>query len=220
MRWCLPFALCAAAFAQTPSAAVDRQSTLPQGVPPRAAPSDYPAHAQVGPITIAADFTGHNIPTREGPLTTEDYVAIEIGFFGPPDARLVLSADDFTLRINGKKPLPEQSYEDTLKSLRDPDWIPLDSSSSSGSKKTNVTGSGGGGSKDLNEPPPPPPPMPPELRRAMAVRVRRDSMMIGDRPLPQAGLLFFPYSGRTEGIKSIQLIYSGAAGKTTIALQP
>jgi hypothetical protein len=218
MRWCLPFALCAAAFAQT--AAVDRQSTLPQGVPPRAAPSDYPAHGQAGQITISADFTGHNIPTREGPLTTEDYVAIEVGFYGPADAKLVLSADDFTLRINGKKPLPSVSYEDTLRSLRDPEWIPPDSSSSSGSKKTNVTGSGDSGSKDLNAPPPPPPPMPPELRRAMAVRVRRDSMMIGDRPLPQAGLLFFPYTGRAEGIKSIQLVYSGAAGKTTISIQP
>ena len=62
--------------------------------------------------------------------------------------------------------------------------------------------------------------MPPELRRAMAVRVRRDSMMIGERALPQAGLLFFPYSGRTESIKSIQLIYSGAAGKATISIQP
>ncbi len=212
MRWCLSFALCAAAFAQP--------STGPQGVPPRAAPSDYPAHAQAGQITIAADFTGHNIPTREGPLTTEDFVAIEVGFYGPADAKLVLSAEDFTLRINGKKPLPEQSYEDMLRSLRDPEWIPPDSSSSSGSKKTNVTGSGDSGSKDLNAPPPPPPPMPPELRRAMAVRVRRDSMMIGDRALPQAGLLFFPYSGRTEGIKSIQLIYSGAAGKATISIQP
>jgi|HubBroStandDraft_6_1064221.scaffolds.fasta_scaffold128061_2 hypothetical protein len=219
MRWCLPFALCAAAFAQTPPPAVDRQSTLPQGVPPRAAPSDYPAHTQIGPITIAADFTGHNIPTREGPLTTEDYVAIEVAFYGPPDAKLVLSAEDFTLRVNGKKPLIEQSFEDTLRSLRDPDWIPPDSSSSGDSKKTSVSGSGGG-SKDLTAPPPPPPPMPPELRRAMAVRVRRDSMMVGERALPQAGLIYFSYSGRTENLKSLQLIYNGPAGKATIPLEP
>ena len=146
-------------------------------------------------------------------------MAIEVAFYGPPDSKLVLSADDFTLRVNGKKPLAEQSFEDTLRSLRDPDWIPPDSSSSGDSKKTSVSGSGGG-SKDLTAPPPPPPPMPPELRRAMAVRVRRDSMMVGERALPQAGLLFFSYSGRTESLKSIQLIYNGPAGKATIPLEP
>ena len=146
-------------------------------------------------------------------------MAIEVGFYGPPDSKLVLSENDFTLRINGKKPLAAQSWEETLRSLRDPDWIPPESSGSD-SKKTSLSGSGGGGSKDLTAPPPPPPPMPPELRRAMSVRVRRDAMMIGDRALPQAGLLFFSYSGRTEGIKSIQLIYNGAAGKATLSLEP
>jgi len=45
-------------------------------------------------------------------------------------------------------------------------------------------------------------------------------MQEGDRPLPQAGLLFFRYGGKTEGIKSIELIYSGAAGKASLDLQP
>jgi hypothetical protein len=172
---------------------------------------------QAGAITIAADFPGHSIPTREGPLTSDDYVTVEVGFYGPADAKLVLSADDFTLRINGKKPLPEQSFEDVLRSLRDPEWEPP-TASTKGSK-TNVSGSGKD-EHDLNAPPPPPPPVPPEMRRAMGQRIRRDSLLIGDRMLPQAGLLFFPYSGRTEGIKSIQLIYNGPAGKATISIQP
>ena len=42
----------------------------------------------------------------------------------------------------------------------------------------------------------------------------------GDRALPQAGLLFFEYRGKTQGIRSIELIYDGPAGKATLKLQP
>jgi len=42
---------------------------------------------------------------------------------------------------------------------------------------------------------------------------------LGDRPLPQAGLLFFQYRGKEKGINSLELIYSGAAGKATLVLQ-
>ena len=43
-------------------------------------------------------------------------------------------------------------------------------------------------------------------------------MQVGERPLPQAGLLFFLYRGKSEGIKSLELIYNGAAGKATLDL--
>jgi hypothetical protein len=62
--------------------------------------------------------------------------------------------------------------------------------------------------------------MPIELRRAMEQHVQKVTMLEGDRALPQAGLLFFEYRGKTQGIRSLELIYSGAAGNTTLALQP
>jgi len=62
--------------------------------------------------------------------------------------------------------------------------------------------------------------MPFPLRRAMEQQVRKAAMQEGDRPLPQAGLLFFLYRGKAEGIKSLELFYSGAAGKATLTLQP
>ena len=52
--------------------------------------------------------------------------------------------------------------------------------------------------------------MPFPLRRAMEQQVQRSAMQEGDRPLPQAGLLFFHYRGKAEGIRSLELIYSGA----------
>ena len=42
----------------------------------------------------------------------------------------------------------------------------------------------------------------------------------GERTLPQAGLIFFQYRGKTQSIHSIELIYAGPAGKATLALQP
>jgi len=184
-----------------------------KGLPPRAAPSDYQAQAQVGGITLAADFRGHAVPTLTRPFSSEDYVTVEVGFFGPPEARTKIAADDFSLRINGKKnPLSAQPYGTVFSSLKDPEWVPPDT----GEKKSKgglSTGGEGGAA-------PPPPKMPFELQRAMQVEVKRAILPEGDRTLPQAGVLFFDYRGKTEKIKTIELIYSGSAGKATLNLQP
>jgi hypothetical protein len=62
--------------------------------------------------------------------------------------------------------------------------------------------------------------MPLELQRAMAQKVQKAVLPEGDRALPVAGLLFFSYRGKTDSIRSMELIYSGPAGKATVALQP
>ena len=46
--------------------------------------------------------------------------------------------------------------------------------------------------------------MPLELRRVMEQHVERSAMLEGDRPLPQAGLLFFQYRGKTKNITSLE----------------
>jgi len=187
-----------------------------KGVPPRATPCDYQAHEQAGATTIAAEFTGHALPTPEAILSTEDYVVVEVGLFGPAEARLKLSFDDFSLRINGKKmPTPAQPYGVVFQSLKDPEWeasIPAESKS-----KTNFGTGGRGQSSDST---PAPVHMPIELKRVMQERVQKASLPEGERALPVAGLIYFPYGGKAQGIRSIELIYNGAAGKTTLALHP
>jgi hypothetical protein len=186
-----------------------------KGMPPRATPADYQAHAQAGAVTVAAEFMGHSIPTPEGPLSSEDYVVVETGLFGAPDTRTKLSIDDFSLRVNGKKtPLPSQSYVLVVKSVKDPEWappVPAESKS-----KTSIGGTGKGDSNS----PPPPVHIPIEVQRAMEQRVQKALLPEGDRVLPRAGLIFFQYRGKTQGIRSIELIYAGAAGKATLTLQP
>ncbi len=196
--------------------AAQEQSTPAKGMPPRAAPSEYQTQAQAGAVTIAAEFLGHAVPTPEQTVSAEDYVVVEAGLYGPPGARTVLSRDDFSLRINAKKnPSPSEPYELVFKSLKDPEWQPPEPPES----KSKGGLSGGGGGQGDN-PAPLPPKMPFELRRAMELHVQRAAMQEGDRALPQAGLLFFAYRGKTQSIKSIELIYSGAAGKATLTLQP
>lgn len=192
------------------------QANETKGMPPRATPADYPSQVKVGAATIAAEFLGHSVPRQEGPLSTEDYVVIETAFFGPPQARLQLSLDDFSLKINGKKaPLPSEPYGLVAKSIKDPEWIPPDQPD----KKSSKGSIGTGGQTDSNEPPPPVH-VPVELQRAMAQHLQRYSLPQGDRPLPEAGLIFFQFRGKIENIRSLELIYSGAAGKATLPLQP
>jgi hypothetical protein len=187
-------------------------------LPPRAAASDYPAQTKAGPVTLAAEFKGHFVPAPEGTLTTEDYVVVEVALFGEPGAKTRLSVGDFSLRINGKKNvLLSQPYGMVAASLKDPEWEPPTPPASK--NKSSFSGGGGGGGGQ-NDPPPPPPHPSVEVQRSWVARAAKASLAEGDRPLPQAGLIFFPYRGQSKGINSIELVYKGAAGQATLALQP
>jgi len=182
------------------------------GLPPRASATDYQSHTQAGAVTLAAEFDEHFIPLPDGTLTTDDFVVVEVALFGKPGARATLSPGEFSLRINGKKsPIESQPYVLVGDSLKDPNAEPPSSSKS----KTSVGGSGG----DLNAPPPVVK-VPLEVRRKWVERVQKGSLAEGDRPLPQAGLIFFPYHGKSKGIHSVELIYNGASGQGTLQLNP
>jgi hypothetical protein len=59
-----------------------------------------------------------------------------------------------------------------------------------------------------------------ELRLAMSQKVQRSALMSGERALPQAGLLFFPFRGRAESIKTVELLYTSPSGTTVLNLEP
>jgi hypothetical protein len=212
------FCLCA----QGPNTpAKDPQTNEARGVPPRAAPGDYQAHATAGTVTIGAEFLGHSIPRPEGaPLTNEDYVVVEIGFFGPAEARLKLSVGDFSLRVNEKKVAsPAQPFGVLFRSLKDPDWEDANAVEMKEKEKSSTSISTGGQQAQGKEPPAPVH-MPLPLQRAINQHAQRVSLPEGDRPLPQAGLIFFPHRGKVENIHSLELTYDGPAGKATMMLEP
>jgi len=191
------------------------QPTKAEGIPPRSAPTDYQTQTKLGDLTIAADFMGHSVPTPEATLSTDDYVVVEVAFFGPPDGKIKLSIDDFALRLNGKKkPLTSQPSELVFKSLKDPEWAPPEVK-----EKKSKTSFGGGGNTDGSSTPAPVH-VPIELRRTMSQRVEKASLPQGDRPLPQAGLIFFDFHGKVASIHSMELVYKGLAGEATLTLTP
>ena len=117
-------------------------------------------------------------------------MSVEVGLFGPPDAKIKLSADDFTLRINGKKtPLPSQPYGMVIGNVKDPEWEPPEKVEA---KSKTSLGTGGQSEKPDPGAPPPVVHIPIEVQRAMAQRVRKAALPEGDRTLPVAGLIFFP----------------------------
>ena len=169
-------------------------------------------------ITIAAEFTGHSFPTLEGPLTSDDYVAVELALFGPAGEHFRISATEFSLRLNGKKtPIPSQPYGLILTSLKDPEWIPPEAPEKK--SKTSMGAGGQGQGQGDTDGPAAPVKIPIPVQRAMAQRIQKAALPEGDRPLPQAGLLFFKHRGKTENLQSVELVYEGAAGKATLKLQ-
>ena len=208
--------LCARAPGQDPPAkeppAKDPSVHEAKGIPPRAAPADYQAHAEAGAVTLAAESAGHSVPTPEALLTTDDYVVIEVGVFGPPQARAALSYRDFTLSIDGRKPVPAQAYTLVFRSIKDPSWEPT-----AAAKKAS-TSIGTGGKQD--DGPPAPVHMPLDMERAMLLRVQKAAFPEGEHAFPEAGFLFFKYGGKIEHIHSMELTYSGSTGQATLLLRP
>jgi hypothetical protein len=200
------------------NAAQEKGAQAPQvakGMPPRATPADYQAHAQAGAVTIGAEFSAHSAPVPQGVLSTDDYIVVEAGFYGPPEAHATISANDFSLRVNDKKSaLRSEPYSMIFGSLKDPEWEPPVPVESKGGK-TSLGGGGGG-----NDSPPVKPKPPFSLQRTWQQSVQKAALPEGDRLLPAAGLLFFRYSGQAKGIYSVELIYAGAAGKATLTLHP
>lgn len=190
-----------------------------KGLPPRSAASEYLKNVQLGKVAIGAEFDEHSIPTPEVLLTTEDYVAVEIGFFGAGQ-HLTISDSDFSLRINGKKAaLPAEQYAVIFRNVRDPSYAPPELENAKKEKAGGLNAGGGGGQNDQGSVPPIVH-IPPEMERAMDLHVTNAALPEGDRTLPVAGLLFFHYTGQAKAIKSVELLYNGPAGKATIQLNP
>jgi hypothetical protein len=189
------------------------------GVPPRGAPTEYQAQSQTGTVTIAADFTGHSVATPEATFTSDQYIVFEVGLFGKLGDRVTLSPSQFSLKVNGKKSVLESvPFAVIFGSLKDPAWEESQVSAKAEKAKTSVNGGGGGGG-GADEPKPAPPKMSITELRAMQQKVQKAALPEGDRPFPQAGLLFFQYGGNVKKISSLELSYSGGAGKAKLTIQ-
>jgi hypothetical protein len=159
-----------------------------KGMPPRPSPAEYQAHGQAGAVTIGAEFTGRSVPTVQGPLATEDYVAIEIGVLRPARARAPrYPPPTFHSASTGRSPCPASRSGLVVESVKDPEWAPPEPVVP---KQKTVLNSGESSAPPADSKnPPPPPKVPIEIQRGWAQRVQRVALPEGDRP---------PASGRTD----------------------
>lgn len=189
------------------------------GLAARATPGDYQFHTQLQPasgkFSLAAELQGHSIRTLEGgPYLDDDFLAVELAIFGESGAKVPISYQDFSLRVNGKKsPIPATPYVAVFHSLKDPDWEPPEK------KKDSATTINTGGGDAQNGDLPRLTHIPIERERAMQQRVMTVSLSEGEHPLPQAGVVFFEYHGAEKSIRSVELLYNGPAGKATLSLR-
>ena len=176
------------------------------------------ADEPVTSVSVRTDIERREIVVTAGPI---ELPAASSYSHHPPEARMQISLDDFSLRINGKKnALPTQPFGLVVPTLKDPEWIPPETAAPQKSKSGITGGGGGGGGQQADSGPPPEVKIPIEVQRAMAQRTQKAALPLGDRALPVAGVIFFQYRGKPQGIDSVELIYSGSAGKATLKLQP
>jgi hypothetical protein len=191
-----------------------------QGTPPKTGPADYPVHAQMDSVTLAAEYLVHSLPTTKGTLVANDYLVVEAAFFGPLYSRLKMSPDNFALRINGKgDPLTPELPGMVAQSIKFPGVRPH-------LETTATLGGGDGGTVTVGPRPPQSrvpvnqPPTVTEVNQENAVeyRVLNASLPEGEHSLPGSGLLYFFYRGKTKNIHSVELFYNGPMGKASLKL--
>jgi hypothetical protein len=200
-----------------------------QGPAPRTGVADYPAHAQMDAVTLAAEYLVHSLPTPNGTLIAKDYLVVEIAFFGPSFSRLKISPDHFTLRINGKgAPLSSQLPGMVSESIKFPSAHP----------HLEATGTAGVGDGTVTVGPRPPASRFPgdgndrtapgttvtqkekEQEDSIDHRVQSASLPEGEQTLPRSGLIYFPFRGNAKNIHSVELLYDGPMGKASLKLLP
>jgi hypothetical protein len=200
------------------------------GTPPKATAAEYPAHATTGKLEIGAEYMVHSFSSGEQMYLAENYLVVEVALFPPKGEPIAADADKFALRLNGKKTLLyAQTPTMAASNLNRRDW----DSSRGLSAGMGVGGIGiGTGNPPGRYPVPgspddrrrlPTPPRAPDADPPGGVepkeQVRAEDVLLRTalpsdvRKGPIAGFLYFPYTGKTSGLKSIDLLYRDAVLK-------
>jgi hypothetical protein len=198
--------------------------------------TDYPVHADVGAVSIGAEYLVHSIPAHSQTFFAPDYLVVDVAVFPGRLEPVEIGTNTFTLRINGRK---EVIFPDTpgfvAASLTYPDWEQH--------RRAEVQAGVGDAGVTIGRPPvvgrfpddptpghsrlPPAPKAPtPEDQQG----IERDSPQSADEALAQvalpdgpvskpiAGYIFFHHRGKAKSIKSLDLVFEGKQGSVTLKL--
>jgi len=199
----------------------------------RAKASDYPVHSDLASVEIGAEYLVHSIPTENGFYETKDYLVVEVAMFPTSDSGVLISSDQFRLRMNGKQLIFSQPAGVVAASMKYSDW--------NRQRGTAVSGGLGDSTVTLGPPAPAarfpgdqragrPYPVPPnpsdpsggnvekEPVKPVEVLVQNAALPEGPATKPVKGCLFFPFQGKTKSIRSLELVYDRGAGAEPVGL--
>lgn len=195
-------------------------------MPARATPGDYPASAQAGPHTLAADFLGHTVPAPESPFVLIHYIVVEAAAFPDRNTSFTFVSERFSLKLNGKTALLAQLPGMVAASVKYPSWdSPRQMTAEAGVGNAGVilgrdrTPRFPGDRRAPQAPPGSPPTVQTETGAEPWDWVGRLAWQDGPFQGPSAGLLYFPYRGNLAKLKTVQLIYNGPEGLITLPLR-
>lgn len=204
---------------------------LAQGLPPRPDPDNYSAQARLAEATIAADYLARTIPLPSRPRLVSNYLVIELAVYPDKGAKVPVSAQHFSLRINGRKTaLLPQAPGLVAAELKFPDWEfgPQIAVGAGAGDATVILGPPRpverfpGDPRAPRTPQPAPPAHPTARDETSPVSpeefVRQAALPEGVTSHPVAGLLYFAFKGKTRSVRSLELLYSGPAGSATLRL--
>jgi hypothetical protein len=197
-----------------------------QGTTPKPSAAEYPAHGQSGGIAIAAEYMVHSFGTGEQMFLAENYLVLEVALYPPKDTTVTVDLPHFGLRINGRKTLIlAQPPSMAAATLNHPEWM---------TRPTMDIGAGPIG-VGLGYPPnrapfpgaPPPvrtpaPPRAPDADSRSGVEktpvkatdvLLQTALPADPHRGPISGFVFFPFTGKTSSIKSLELVWDDAVLK-------
>jgi hypothetical protein len=194
-----------------------------QGTESKRKLADWPLQATAGSASIGAEFMVRLISYGTESFVTNNFLVVEVALY--PQSPLDIRLTDWTMKVNGKKEtLHAQPPQVVAAYLRYPNWEMPPVGAQAGDVGERFPGD-----PRARRYPMPRTPGPvdgdvdqqPEQKRLSAGEVvNKASLPEGPRKTPVSGLLFFPWKGNPEKLKSVELTTTmGSGDPVTIRLR-
>jgi hypothetical protein len=203
-----------------------------QGTDPKKTAEDYEVHAQAKNAAVGAEFMVHGYSRGEQMFIAPDFLVVEVALYPPKGETFEIHNSDFTLRINGKKDvLHAEAPNQVVAEEKHPEW-----NQPPGVMTTQGTAGEGNHGVILGGPPANPNNFPgsqqPGTGLPPRVEIPRDNpsgiekqpmnagellmetaLVEGTHHSPISGFIYFPYRGKMNAIKTLELLYQDTALK-------
>jgi hypothetical protein len=201
-------------------------------IPLKEGSTQYLAHADVAQhVSIGADFLGRYLPIPGTTVYSDEYLFVEVAFFGAKGITADFKPGQFWLVVNGATLTPQA-----------PGMVTLWNGALEMSPRPQVEGGTvNGGTIEIGGPPRTPrfpgddpahtpgnpvPQVPVDPSNGQVKKtqtpeeaVRSSEFPQGAHAIPIGGYLFFAYEGKLKKIKHAELHYKGPLGEATLKLR-